>query len=225
INPLFPGFSYVFSSNDARVVLNALTSITDVRVISAPQLVVLDNEQARLQVGDQVPIATQQATSVTDPNAPLVNTIEYRDTGVILEVIPHVNSSGLVTLDITQEVSDVAETKSSGIDSPTIQQRQITSTVAVQTGETVALGGLIRDRHSEGVTGIPLLSDIPLLGNLFKTTSDKDDRTELLILLTPHVIRNSQDARVLTEELRRRIPSVTTLENRLKAGAPETPEE
>lgn len=225
INPLFPGFNYVFSSDDARVVLNALTAITDVRVISAPQLVVLDNEQARLQVGDQVPIATQQATSVTDPAAPLVNTIEYRDTGVILEVIPHVNSGGLITLDITQEVSDVAETKTSGIDSPTIQQRQINSTVAVQTGETIALGGLIRDRHSEGVTGIPLLSDIPLLGNLFKTTSDKDDRTELLVLLTPRVIRNSQDARVLTEELRRRIPSVTTLENRLKPDVAETPGE
>ncbi len=215
INPFFGGFSYIFNSDDARVVLNALTSITDVRVISAPQLLVLDNEPARLQVGDQVPIVTQQATSVIDPESPLVNTVEYRDTGVILEIIPHVNASGLIILEIVQEVSDVAETITSGIDSPTIQQRQITSTVAVQTGETVALGGLIRDRHTEGVTGIPLVSEIPILGNLFKTTSDNDDRTELLILLTPRVIRNSQDARTLTEELRRRMPSVTMLEQRL----------
>jgi general secretion pathway protein D len=223
VNPLFPGFNYLFSSNDARVVLNALTSITDVRIISAPHLLVLDNEQARLQVGDQVPIVTQQATSVVDADAPLVNTVEYRDTGVILEIMPHVNASGLVTLDIIQEVSDVAETVTSGIDSPTIQQRQVASTVVVQTGQTIALGGLIRDRHSEGETGVPLLSEIPLLGNLFKTTTNTDDRTELLILLTPRVIRNSDDARLLTEELRRRIPSVTILEQRLAPKLPEEP--
>ena len=115
----------------------------------------------------------------------------------------------------------MAETITSGIDSPTIQQRQISSTVAVQTGETVALGGLIRDRHTEGVTGIPLLSDVPVLGNLFKTTTDTADRTELLVLMTPRVVRSLQDARVLTEELRLRIPSVTTLEKRLIPPAPE----
>ena len=223
VNPAFPAFNYLFNSNDARVVLSALTSVTDVRIISAPHLLVLDNEQARLQVGDQVPIVTQQATAVIDPDSPLVNTVEYRDTGVILEIIPHVNSSGLVILDIIQEVSDVAETKTSGIDSPTIQQRQVSSTVVVQTGETIALGGLIRDRHTEGESGIPLLSDIPILGNLFKTTTNTDDRTELLILLTPRVIRNSADARALTEELRRRIPSVTILEQRLAPKLPNIP--
>jgi general secretion pathway protein D len=223
VNPVFPAFNYIFQSNDARVVLSALTSVTDVRIISAPHLLVLDNEQARLQVGDQVPIVTQQATSVVDPDAPLVNTVEYRDTGVILEIIPHVNSSGLVILDIIQEVSDVAETVTSGIDSPTIQQRQVASTVVVQTGETIALGGLIRDRHTEGETGIPVLSEIPVLGNLFKTTTNTDDRTELLILLTPRVVRNANDARALTEELRRRIPSVTILEQRLQPKLPEIP--
>jgi general secretion pathway protein D len=170
-----------------------------------------------------VPIVTQQSTSVVDADAPLVNTVEYRDTGVILEIIPHVNASGLVILDIIQEVSDVAETVSSGIDSPTIQQRQVASTVVVQTGQTIALGGLIRDRHTEGESGIPLLSEIPILGNLFKTTTNTDDRTELLILLTPRVIRNSDDARAVTEELRRRIPSVTILEQRLAPKLPQVP--
>jgi len=220
-----PGFNLLFDGSDARVVLSALAAVTDVRVISAPHLMVLDNEQARLQIGDQVPIATQSSKDVTNPNAPLVNTIEYRDTGVILDIIPHVNNSGLVTLDIIQEVSDVAETKSSGIDSPTIQQRQISSTVALQTGETVALGGLIRDRQSESESGLPLLSDIPLLGNLFKTTTNKAARTELIVLLTPRVVRNSQDARDLTNELRRRLPNVILLEERLKpadADAPQT---
>ena len=220
VSSLFPGFSYLYSRVDARVVLNALTSVTDVRIISAPQLFVRDNAQARLQVGDQVPIVTQQAISVTDSDAPLVNTVEYRDTGVILEVIPHVNTSGSVILEIIQEVSDVVPTESSGIDSPTIQRRQISSEVFMMTGETVALGGLIRDRQTEGVSGIPLLSEIPILGNLFKTTSNNEDRTELLVLLTPRVIRNAQDAAALTEELRRRIPSVTQLEQLLAPLVP-----
>jgi general secretion pathway protein D len=218
VNPLFPGFSYVFSSSDAKVVLSALTSVTDVRVVSSPQLMVLDNEQARLQVGDQVPILSQSALT---EGGTTFNSVEYRDTGVILELIPHVNASGLVHLDIVQQVSSVAETTTSGIDSPTIQQREIESSVAVQSGQTVVLGGLIRDRASNGHSGIPVLSDIPIIGNLFKTTSDTGDRTELLVLLTPRVVRNSQDARNLTEELRQRMPAIAPLEEKIHPLQPQ----
>lgn len=211
----FPGFSWLFATNDVRVVLNALTQITDVRVISSPTLLVLDNEPARLQVGDQVPISVRSSTSVIDPDAPVVNEIEYRDTGVILDIIPRVNSNGTVVLDIVQEVSDVvATTADSTVTetiSPTISQRRIASTVAVSTGETVALGGLIRDSDTDAVTGVPLLSDIPILGNLFKTTSDSKRRTELLILLTPRVVRDSNDARMATNELRKRLRAVEGL--------------
>jgi general secretion pathway protein D len=211
-----PGFSYLFASNDIRVVLNALTQITDVNVISSPTLLVLDNEPARLQVGDQVPISVRSSTSVTDSDAPVVNEIEYRDTGVILDLIPRVNSSGLVVLDIIQEVSDVASSTVTGATvsqtiSPTISQRRIASTVAVKSGETVALGGLIRDNKTNTVTGVPLLSDIPVLGNLFKTTTDFQRRTELLVLLTPRVVRDSVDARTVTDELRRRLRAVEPL--------------
>jgi len=212
-----PGLSWLFATSDVRVVLHALTAITDVNVISSPTLLVLDNEPARLQVGDQVPIAVRSAQSLTDVDAPIVNEIEYRDTGVILDIIPRVNSSGLVLLDIIQEVSDVGATSSAagttvteGI-SPTISQRRIASTVAVNSGETIALGGLIRDSNTETVTGVPLLSDIPILGNLFKTTTDIKRRTELLVLLTPRVVRNSGDARTITEDLRRRLRSLESL--------------
>lgn len=207
----FPGFSYALATEDIQVVLNALTSITDVRVVSSPQLMVLDNQAARLRVGDQVPIATQSAVSVTDPTAPLVNTIQFKDTGVILEVTPRVNSSGLVVLEVVQEVSDVVATTTSDIDSPTIQQRSIESTVAIHSGQTVALGGLIRDRNEESVTGVPLLSDIPVLGNLFKTTGNAARRTELLVLITPRVVLNQDDARGVTEELRRRMEGLGSL--------------
>src|SRR5690606_25537861 len=117
----------------------------------------------------------------------------------------------LVVLDILQEVSDVTETTSSGINSPTIQQRRIASTVAINSGETVALGGLIRDNNSNAVAGVPVLSDIPILGNLFKSTVDTVRRTELLVLLTPRVVRDRQDARAATDDLRRRLRALDPL--------------
>lgn len=210
VGSLFPGFSYLFASDDIRVVVNALSRVTDVKVISSPQLMVLDNEKAKLQVGDQVPIVTRRSQEVTDPGAPLINEVEYRDTGVILDIVPRVNASGLVVLDITQEVSDVAQTEDPTI-TPTIQQRRIASTVAINSGETVALGGLIRDINDNSVSGVPVVSEIPLLGNLFKTTSDVVRRTELLVLLTPRVIRDRVDARIVTDELRKRLRSLPPL--------------
>ena len=185
--------------------------MTDLKVISSPQLMVLDNHPATLEVGDQVPNATQSAVSVTDPAAPIVNSIQYQDTGVILEITPRVNASGLVILDIVQEVSDAVATTTSAIDSPTIQQRRVKSTIAVHSGETIVLGGLIRDAELDGTSGIPILSDIPVIGNLFKTTSNSNDRTELLVLITPHVVRDRQEGRDVTAELRNRLRALDPL--------------
>jgi general secretion pathway protein D len=221
VAPVFPGFNYALTSANAQVILNALTQITDVKVISSPQLMVLNNETARLQVGDQVPVATQERQTTEDIEGPLVNTIEYRDTGVILSVSPRVNSGGLVVLDIIQEVSDLAlppNATAADLDdiTPIIQQRQIKSTVAVQSGESVALGGLIRDGSSRGVSGLPVVSEIPVLGNLFKTTTDTQRRTELLVLITPRVAASRQDAREITEELRSRVRSLAPLEFKIQ---------
>jgi len=214
---LFPGFSYLFKTGgDVRVVLNALSSVTDVEVVSSPQLMVLDNRTAELQVGDEVPIATQSAVSVTDPDAPIVNSIEFRDTGVILRVTPRVNPGGLVTMEIAQEVSSVVGTTTSGIDSPTIQQRKVTSSVAVQSGETVALGGLISERRERSSGGLPLLSEIPLLGAAFGSKADGAVRTELLVLITPRVVTNQRDAREVTEELRSRMRAVRPLSRKVE---------
>jgi general secretion pathway protein D len=148
----FPGFSVLVDGADGRAALNAVASVTDVKVLSSPSLMVLDNRTATLQVGDQVPVVTQTAVSTIDPDAPIVNSVELRDTGVILKVTPRVNEGGRVMLDIEQEVSDVVETRTSGIDSPTIQQRKIKTSVAVDNGETIALGGLIRDKVTDGET-------------------------------------------------------------------------
>lgn len=213
----YPAFSYVFSDgNNIKVILDALSSVTHVDVVSSPQLLVLNNQTATLQVGDQVPIATEQAVSVTSAGAPLVNSIQYHDTGVILKVTPRVNQGGMVMMDISQEVSDVAATDTSTIDSPTIQQRKISSTVAVQDNETIALGGLMKDSRTRGRSGIPLLQDIPVLGNLFRDTQDNRTKTELMILITPHVVDNFERARAATEELRAKLPAVQSLLNRVK---------
>jgi general secretion pathway protein D len=224
VNSAFPGFSFLFSSSDAQVVLNALTQVTNINVVSSPQLMVLDNESALLNVGDQVPIATQSAVPITGDVDTVVNTIEYRDTGVVLEITPRVNASGLVVLDIVQEVSDAIPTETSTISSPTIQTRRIETTVVVQSGETVALGGLIRDNRSDGVSGIPVLSEIPILGNLFKTNVETTLRTELLVLITPRVIRNAEEAQEAMEELRSRMTGLAPLERRIKKppSAPKT---
>ncbi len=164
-----------------------------------------------MQVGDQVPVATAQAVSVVAGQAPIVNSIGYQQTGVILKVTPRVNQGGMVMMDITQEVSDVATTTTSTLDSPTITQRKIESSVAVQDNETIALGGLIKNSKTVGSSGLPYLSAIPVLGALFGTKQDDVDRTELIVLITPHVVDNLQKARAVTEELRRRLPAIQTL--------------
>jgi general secretion pathway protein D len=214
VNPTFPGpggFAALFGASDARIVLTALEEVTDVNVISSPQLLVLDNQTARLQVGDQVPITVQQATPITGGDLTVVNSIELRDTGVILTVTPRVNAGGLVILEIQQEVSNVVRSETqtqSENTTPTINQRLVSSTVAVQSGETVALGGLITDTQDRSRSGVPILSSIPIIGVLFSTRADVADRTELLVLLTPRLIDSPERARAVTEELRRGLTSM-----------------
>jgi general secretion pathway protein D len=203
INQSFPGFSYLFTGRtDIRAVLNAIESLTNVRVISNPKLLVLNNHQADLQIGDQVPITVQSAVGTVGENSPIVNAVQFRDTGVILRVTPRVNKSGLVILEVSQEVSDVVPTTTSGIDSPTIQQRKFNSTVAVQDGETIALGGLIRETKSRSGSGVPFLRRIPFLGELFGSTLRGSRRTELIVLMTPKVIQNADDSAELLEKLK-----------------------
>ncbi len=198
-----PGFSYFLSNSDIRATLNALENRTNIKVVSAPKLLVLNNQTAALQVGDQVPIQTRSSQSTDNSNAPVVNDIEYRDTGVILKVTPRVNAGGLVLLDIAQEVSDVQRNTTSGIQSPTIATRRVSTSIAVQDGQVIALGGLFRDSKSFGKNGLPILSRIPILGGLlFGNRNDNQNRTELLILIKPHVLRTADDARAVTEELR-----------------------
>ena len=204
------GFSYVIrSSSDVRFVLNALASDSRLNIISSPSLMVLNHKEASIQVGDQVPITTQQQqATTTDSN--IVNNIEFRDTGILLNVRPRVNANGLVVMEIEQEVSDVAPNSGNSL-TPTIQQRKINSTVAVQSGETVVLGGLIRENKSETESGVPGLSKVPVLGFLFGATNDTNRRTELVVLITPRAVRDPSVSREITEEFRERMESLKPL--------------
>lgn len=208
VGPRFPGFSYGYQGAYVTAALNALASRTHVEVISSPVIVTLDNQEAVLQVGDEVPIVTQSATNVTTPDATVVNTVQYRETGILLRVKPRISAGGNVTLEVTQEASEVAQTTTSGIDSPTIQQRRFESTVTVPDGQTVSLGGLIRANRTRVRSGVPLLSAVPLLGAAFRDTSEGVRRTELVVFLTPRVIRSPEDAAAATDTLEQRLRRV-----------------
>jgi general secretion pathway protein D len=219
LQPVTPAFNLLLGNQASpSVILNALSTITSVKVLSSPSIVALDNEPALLEVGDQVPISTGTATVLTGANTPVVNTIELHNTGVILKVLPHVNANGSVQLEVDQEISNVVNsTTGAGSTNtattsltPTISERRVHSTVAVTSGQTVLLGGLISDSDQKTTAGVPGLSEIKFLGALFGNTDNTKQRSEIIIFIKPQLIRNSIDARAVTEEFREKLQSMKT---------------
>lgn len=209
-----PGFNFlVGNASTPRAVLNALHSITDVKVLSNPSIVVIDNQIATLQVGDEIPIQTGSATVLTGSNT-IANTTDYRSTGIILRVVPRINANGNVRLDVEQEISNpVAASTSSGSSStstntltPTVSTRKVRSSVAVASGQTVLLAGLISDSQTKSRAGIPGLDQIPVIGEaVFGQTDKQVKRTELIIFIRPQIIRDGADAHFVAEELRTKL--------------------
>ncbi|MEE9356369.1 MAG: type II secretion system secretin GspD [Methylococcaceae bacterium] len=221
------GFTYgvLNKGSDVRIILEALATDSLLNVISTPSLMVLNNKEAKIHVGDSVPIRTNQSqpTNTLVPtntgllgnnnnaalSGVLTSGIQMLDTGIDLTVTPRVNSSGLVIMEVAQQFNNaIPSERTSGIDSPTIQEKEITSTVAVHDGETLVLGGLISDNENESKTGIPLLSKIPLIGSLFSSTTKSYTKSELIILITPRVVARKEDARDITNEYKRRLLSI-----------------
>lgn len=187
-------------------ILQALADVTKVKVLSAPQLLVMDNQPAHLQVGQEVPILTGTATSTLASGAPVVNSVDYHSTGVIMQVTPRVNSDGLITLDIAQEVSDVAPPAQNSVTgSPTFDDRIVRTSFAVQDGQTIGVAGLIKDQDQEENSGIPWLKDIPVISTLVSTQNNTRSRTELLVMITPHVVNDQRSAWALTEDMRNQL--------------------
>ncbi|MFC7459711.1 type II secretion system secretin GspD [Hydrogenophaga defluvii] len=205
LSRVLPGFNYTITdaAGSVRAVLSALASETGLKVVSSPSLLALDRQAAEIRVGNQQPILS--STTTTD-GGNVTQAVTYKDTGVLLRVVPRINSNGLVTLDIAQEVTDVG-----AIDEATRQrsflQRSLQSRIAIPSGQTAVLGGLIRDNSSNSQSGLPGLSKIPGIGALFGATEKSIDRTELLVVLTPRVLENARQLTDISDEIRARLLS------------------
>jgi general secretion pathway protein D len=207
VGAVFPGFAYAFNSLNQQVTLNALNAITDVNIISTPSLTVLDNREAMLQVGDQIPVQTLTSVSAIGNT---FNSVNYTNTGVILKITPHISESGRVMLELEQEVSNVDPNTPIGSTTPTIQQRRVKTQVVVNDNESLMLGGLVKDQTGRIAAQVPVVGDVPIFGNAFKDKNDVIDKSELVIMITPHVVRSLSEGREITEEYKRKLLDIST---------------
>jgi general secretion pathway protein D len=204
LNRAFPGFNFLVGPEaQPNAILDALHAVTSVKVLSNPSLVVINNQVATLQVGDVVPVSTGSATVLTTSNT-VVNTIDYRNTGIILRVAPRISANGSVRLEVEQEISNVSPTTTGSL-TPTVSERRVKSSIAVASGQTVLLAGLISEEQDGNRTGIPVLDQIPGLGDAFSQQGKKGTRTELIIFIRPQIIRDGTDAHMVAEELRSKL--------------------
>lgn len=205
----FTGFTFgiVNAADAVKALLRALAAERKLDILASPSLMVLNNQAANINVGDEVPVVTQQQQSTLE-TANIINNVERQRTGVLLTVMPRVNKGGLIIMDIVQNVSNVDPGTVDSPFGPTIQNREITSTVAVQSGETLVLGGLIRERNRVEKSGVPLFQDLPLVGPLFGTRGRGNERTELIVLITPRAVQDAQESRMITEEIRSKMQGI-----------------
>lgn len=201
-------YSIYNSAGDLKTIINALADKSLVNILSTPTITVLDNQQASIQVGTQQPV--QSGSSITDGGVSSTS-ITYRDTGVILDVTPSVNAGGMVTMIVKQSITDVGEPEPATGQRPFLK-RDLSTRVAVRSGESAVLGGLIRENSGQGKVGLPFLQNLPILGNFFGRTTNTKNRTELLVVITPRVLTNEQDLRDVTEEMQDRMRGLKFIE-------------
>lgn len=204
------GFSYTVrnSAGNVRAVLNALSSKTDLKVVASPTLMVLDNHTAAINVGTQQPFEAGQ--TMNSDGKLITSNLQYKDTGVSLEVTPSVNAGNLVTMTVNQSVTDVGA-KDEVTQQRSFLQRQVSSRVAVRSGESIVMGGLIQESATKGKSGVPWLHDIPVVGNLFGSTNTDGARTELIVIITPRVVRTDVDVREVGDSLRQHMGQIAPL--------------
>jgi general secretion pathway protein D len=205
--PAFNGLQLInFTGGEVRAVLNSLGSDGRTTILATPNIMVLDNEKAEIKVGTRISVQTQAQTGVSTGTG-VINSYQYLDTGILLDVTPRINSGGMVTLEINQEVSEPL-TAGAGNPNPDVATRNAKTSVQVASGESIALGGLIRENKTRSSTGIPLLSKIPVLGALFGSQVYSRARTELILVVTPKIVSDTAQARDATNELREKLPAL-----------------
>ncbi len=219
--PAPTAFFYSFVNNNLSVALRAMETSGNTKILSAPSLVVLNNQKAHIEVGDQIPI-TQTFVNTNANTDNTIGQVEYKDTGVILDVRPRVNPGGLVYLNVSQVVSAPGMKDATTGNFP-IQQREVATQVAVQSGQTVLLGGLIKQDESTTDTGIPGLNHLPVVGRLFGSTDRTRNRTELIVLITPRVISSGEEAKQVTDEYQKKFESLRPLREGAKGAVTTTP--
>ena len=225
IGPRVPGFNYLLSGlfpGGVQAAIHALETSGNSKIIANPHVAALDNQKATIKVGDRIPI--NQQTLVGGTTNAVTTTSQYVDTGVLLAVTPHINAGGLVTLDVSAEVSNPGATATVG-EAPPINTRSVQTMLSVQSGQTMVMGGLIRDTKSQDNSGLPLLSRIPVIGGLFGEQTVVNNRTELVLFITPRVVENETDMKNVVEDLRKRMERLDDVfpGARNRAEMPRTP--
>lgn len=198
-----------YKDQNFDVLIELLATNRNVKVLSAPHLLVRDEQPAHIQVGQEVPI--QAATTQGTGQTAIFQQIQYRDTGVILTVTPHIAENDYITLDIKQEVSDADKTSTGVEDSPTFTTRNAETSLVVKSGYTISLGGIIQQSEEKSVSKVPIVGDIPYVGNLFKSTETANIRRELLMLITPYIANNAEEADVLTKAFQKKLKEIEPL--------------
>jgi general secretion pathway protein D len=208
------------TGGEVRAVLNTFGSEGKTRILASPQIMVLDNEKAEIKVGDRISVQTQSQTGVSTGTG-VLNSFQYLETGILLAVTPRINSGGMVTLEINQEVSQPSGTGTSVNPNPNVSTRNAKTSVVVANGESIVLGGLIRENTLRDSSGLPLISKIPVLGALFGHQGIKKDRTELILMVTPKIVTDPYQSRDVTDELKRKLPTLERMLPPAKSGPPE----
>lgn len=217
--PASGGFAVISDRNHFNIFLNALQQKTNVKMLSAPHIMAADNREAHILIGDSIPTPTgvQTSNGVTGTVGASFSQIQYRDVGKILTVLPQINSKGLVNMQIRQEVSALGRTLDFGnTQAPSFSTREAETTVVVQDSETVIIGGIIDDSVTHGRVGLPFLMDVPVLGRLFRTDTDSTTRSELLVAITPYVVRNRDEAHEISDEVTARIQGLLRMREQIR---------
>jgi general secretion pathway protein D len=195
------------TGTEVRAVLQALGKDDRTKILASPQIMVLDNEKAEVKVGSRISVQVQQQTGLSTAGG-VINSYQYLETGILLAVTPRINSGGLVTLEVNQEVSEALPITVAGNPNPDVLTRNAKTSVVVASGESIVLAGLIRENNKRGSSGLPLLSKIPIIGAVFGSQSVDTTRTELVLIITPKIVNNPQQARDVTDEFRKKLPSL-----------------
>jgi len=210
------GFAFAVAAlNTVKTLVNVLATEGKVKVLASPTIMAANNQEARIHIGADTPILTSESVPLVSQTTSFsTQTVQYRSTGIILTVKPQINKSGLVTLDIAQEVSAVQSTTTGVTSTPTFTIRTAKTSLITGDNQTVVLGGLIRDDFSRTKSGIPILRKMPILGGLFGVEDTSYSKTELIVLITPHIITNLEEGAKITQEMKDKV---------LQAPAPQAP--